>query len=307
MDNVQDGVPGDSLVLSAIRRLWQDAVGIVGVLVLPLVCGCSPAKNLSPSRLERGYAVILPGIEGTSYLNRNVAKGLIDGGWPGAVEVYDWTAGSVFLFPVNLRALERNKHEAEKVARKIVAYQSKHPGKPVHIIGHSGGGGVAVLALEALPPDRQITSAILLAPAISPDYDLRQALRHTEQGVWNFYSRHDVGFLKAGTMFMGTMDGQHTSAAGAVGFHAPWGLDDAGRRLYATKLRQQPYSRKMADSGHTGSHVGWAEPRFVAEWLCPIMLAQTNDRAVFAADSHESNVSTPEAQRADGVDPQKKR
>jgi hypothetical protein len=37
------------------------------------------------------------------------------------------------------------------------------------------------------------------------------------------------------------------------------------------------------------------------------MLAQTNDRAVFAADSHESNVSTPEAQRADGVDPQKKR
>jgi pimeloyl-ACP methyl ester carboxylesterase len=278
--------PGDRMGY-VIRRCWQDLLGIAGVLVVPLLGGCAPAKQLTPARLDRGYTIILPGIEGTSFLNTSVAKGLVDGGWPGAVEVYDWTAGSVLLFPVNLRALERNKEKARRIAEKITRYQIKYPGRPVHIIGHSGGGGVAVLALEALDSGRQITSAILLAPAISPDYDLRRALRQTEYGIWNFYSRHDVGFLKAGTTVMGTIDGRHTSAAGAVGFQMPWGLDEDDRRLYAVKLRQQAYSRKMADSGHTGGHVGWANRQFVAEWLCPIMCAQIPERPSLAAESEK--------------------
>jgi len=273
----------------ALQRCWQDLLGVCGVLFVPLLAGCSPARQLTPARLERGYTIILPGIEGTSTLNADVAKGLVDGGWPGALEVYDWTAGSVLLFPVNLRALERNKDEARRIAQKVVAYQTKYPGRPVHIIGHSGGGGVAVLALEALPEGRRITSAILLAPAISPDYNLTKALRKTRHGVWNFYSRHDVGFLKAGTLLMGTIDGRHTSAAGAVGFQMPWGLDEEERRLYATHLRQQPYSRKMAESGHMGGHVGWANRRFVAEWLCPIMLAQMNVQPTAGPDLQRPN------------------
>ncbi len=276
--------PGDRIG-HVLRRCWQDLLGVAGVLALPLLGGCAPARQITLTRLDRGYTIILPGIEGTSFLNASVANGLVDGGWPGAVEVFDWTAGSVLLFPVNLMALERNKEMGARIAEKITAYQIKYPGRPVHIIGHSGGGGVAVLALEALPAERQITSAILLAPAISPDYDLRRALRHTEYGIWNFYSRHDVGFLKAGTTVMGTIDGRHTSAAGAVGFQMPWGLDDEDRRLYAAKLRQQAYSRKMADSGHTGGHVGWANRQFVAEWLCPIMTSQLPERPTLAAES----------------------
>ncbi len=189
------------------------------------------------------------------------------------------------MCPGNLSALERNRHEANKIASKIVKYQERHPNRPVHIIGHSGGGGVAVLTLEALPADHGITSAILLAPAISPDYDLRRALRRTEEGIWNFYSRYDVGFLRAGTTFMGTIDGQHTSAAGAVGFQMPPGFDGDDRNLYASRLRQQGYSRKMADSGHTGSHTGWAGRQFVSEWLCPIMLSQMKKRPDMAGGS----------------------
>ncbi len=262
-------------------------------MLLAPFCGCfSPTREVSTERLNHGYIVVLPGIEGVSYLNHNIAEGLVDGGWPGAVEVYDWTAGSVLLFPVNLRAYERNKREAAKIAAKITAYQDKHPGRPVHLIGHSGGGGVAVLALEALPPSRKITSALLLAPAISPDYDLRRALRRTEQGIWNFYSRYDIGFLKAGTTVMGTIDGEHTSAAGAVGFQMPWGLDEADRRLYSTLLKQQPYSRKMGDSGNSGGHIGWANRQFVGEWLCPILLAQSSQQTVFAADTGDSGRQT---------------
>jgi pimeloyl-ACP methyl ester carboxylesterase len=258
-------------IIRALRRCWQDLVGIVGVITLPLVCGCSPARYVTPQRLERGYTIILPGIEGTSFLNANIADGLLDGGWPGAIEVYDWTAGTVFLFPVNLWNLDRNKQEAARIARMIRSYQDRYPERPVHIIGHSGGGGVALLALEALPADHPITSAVLLAPAVSPGYDLRRALRRTQQGIWNFYSEFDVGFLKAGTLVMGTIDGQHTMAAGAVGFEVPTGLDADGRRLYAARLRQEAYSAKMADSGNTGGHIGWACRGFVSEWVCPIL------------------------------------
>lgn len=269
-----------------LARIWQDSVGLLGVVALPLLCGCGATKYLDSNRLQHGYTVVLPGIEGASFLNTSIAKGLRDAGWPAAIEVYDWTAGSVILAPLSLRALERNKREARTVARKIIEYQDRYPERPVHIIGHSGGGGVAILTLEALPPDRQITSAILLAPALSPDYDLRRAMRRTKYGIWNYYSRHDVGFLKAGTTVMGTIDGQHTSAAGAVGFHLPWGLDDDDRRLYSTKLHQQPYSRKMAEAGHSGGHMGWANRRFVASWIYPVMASQVEPEPEFAADTN---------------------
>jgi pimeloyl-ACP methyl ester carboxylesterase len=281
---VNPGHRAISVLAGGRSRLATIAGATIAACLLPMVSGCGPVRVLTASRLERGYVVILPGIEGTSYLNADIAKGLIDGGWPGAVEVYDWTAGTVLLFPVNLRALDRNKHEAERIARKITEYQGRHPGRPVYIIGHSGGGGVAVLALEALPPERQITSAILLAPAISPDYNLCRALRRTSQGIWNFYSHYDIGFLQAGTTVMGTIDGRHTSAAGAVGFEMPAGLDDEDRRLYATRLRQQAYSRKMAHSGNEGSHTGWADRQFVADWLCPLILAQMPEQSSVASD-----------------------
>jgi len=162
-----------------------------------------------------------------------------------------------------------------------------------HLIGHSGGGGVAVLTLEALPPDRKITSAILLAPAIAPDYDLRKALRRTQYGIWNFWSPYDVGFLKAGTTVMGTIDGRHTSAAGATGFVAPWGLDDEDRRLYGAMLHQQRYTQKMAEYGHTGGHIGWANRRFVASWLAPIITSQSDNTASleYAADTQRIRVT----------------
>jgi pimeloyl-ACP methyl ester carboxylesterase len=257
---------------------------VLGLIALPLLSGCtSPAKIRSPERFDRGYVIVLPGIEGASPLNTNIAKGLRDGGLPAAIEVYDWTAGTV-LFPVNLRALNRNRKEARRVAGKIVDYQNRYPNRPVHIIGHSGGGGIAVLALESLPAGRQVTSAILLAPAIAPDYDLREALSKTQYGIWNFWSPHDIGFLKAGTTIMGTIEGRHTTAAGAKGFVRPWGLVEEDRRLYESKLHQQRYTKKMSDYGHRGGHTGWANRRFVAHWLTPLIYRQYVEQAKYARD-----------------------
>ena len=45
----------------------------------------------------------------------------------------------------------------------------------VYLVAKSGGAGVVVKALELIE-EKQVERAILLAPALSPDYDLSRAL-----------------------------------------------------------------------------------------------------------------------------------
>ena len=120
------------------RGVWA----IVLALFPIWLSGCGLSDLRSRDRMQNGYVIVLPGIEGRSTLNWSVAKGLADGGVPAAIEVYDWTlGGSVFTAVASLRAEGHNRSEAKKIARQIIAYQDSHPGKPTHIVGHSGGGG----------------------------------------------------------------------------------------------------------------------------------------------------------------------
>jgi pimeloyl-ACP methyl ester carboxylesterase len=258
-------------------RMRSLAAMLICILMSVVFTGCTdPIQYVTQERLQHGYILILPGIEGWSPLNSGIAKGLVEGGCPHAIEIHDWTMAGAVTFPVNLRDYQRNQREAAKIARKLVDYQDRYPRKPIHLVGHSGGGGMAVLALEDLPADRRVETGILLAAALSPDYDLRRALKRTHYGLWNFYSAYDVGFLKAGTVAMGTIDGRHTTAAGAVGFKPPWGMTAEGRELYGRLLHQQSYSSRMSKSGHHGGHAGWASPKFVAQWLAPLILSHDN-------------------------------
>jgi pimeloyl-ACP methyl ester carboxylesterase len=232
---------------------------------------CGEYENwLAPERAERGYTIILPGVEGTSWFNVSIARGLVDAGHDGAIEIDDWTTGYWPMFVYHLMALERNKAEAQKIAGKIVAYQDRYPNRPVRLIGHSGGAALAVLVLEALPEDRKITQAVLLAGALSPDYNLSTALGRTERGVTTFYSPGDVLYLMAGTLALGTIDRQHTASAGAVGFRLPDHLTTDARQLYETLLHQEPYRWEMARSRNFGGHIGPANRKFVADWVAPL-------------------------------------
>jgi hypothetical protein len=257
------------------RSVLFRVIGLALVLCMVSAGGCTPLRSTKPlrtaERRARGYVIILPGVEGRSYLNENIAFGLKDGGVPGAIEIYDWTVGGTLTWLLSLRWTGHHQREAAKIAAKIKGYQDAYPGRPVCLIGHSGGGGMAVLALEKLPPERRIDSAILLAPALSPDHDLRKALIRTRSGIWNYYSKYDVGFLQAGTSTFGTIDGRHARAAGAVGFVKPWGMDKSGHDLYDRMLHQQEFTPQMAESGHYGLHTTWARKSFVTRWLAPIV------------------------------------
>ena len=258
------------------------AANLAGLALLLLgSAGCRvPGHMRSAERIRRGMVFVLPGIEGRSVWNLNIALGLDEGGVTSAIDIFDWTTGMPAGYLINLTDLERNRRQARLLADKIVAHREKYPGSPVHIIGHSGGGGVAVLALEALPPGRQIDMVILLAPALSPDYDLTSALRRTRHGICNFYSEYDVGLLKVGTSIFGPIDRHYGPSAGAVGFELPADADDSARAMYRRRLRQIAWEKQLRQHGADGSHIGWASRRFAREYLAPLIMRNEAARPI---------------------------
>lgn len=260
--------------------------GFLAVLLLAVVAnsGCVVSDLSTADRMKNGLVIVLPGIEGRSKYNADIARGLDDGGVPCAIQIFDWGRDLPLGSLVNLMDYSGNQHQAHLIAKRIMTYQDEHPGMPVHLVGHSGGGGLAVLALEALPPERKVSSTLLLAAAISPDYDLTEALSGTEKGIWNFYSGSDIGYLRVGTTIFGTIDRKHTSAAGAVGFE----------RKYA-KLHSVAYRRAMNNSGHSGSHTGWSKRQFVALWLAPVINAAGDARAGYQIRLDDRALAPPTA------------
>ena len=176
---------------------------------------------------------------------------------------------------------------------KILRYQQAHPGRPVHLIGYSGGGGIAVWALEELPAGTKVASAILLAPTLSFNYRLGPALNHTERGIQNFYSPWDVPILMTACSIVGTTDGRHRFPGGAVGFHPRWWSSSEEQRIHATQVHQHPYSfATMLMQGHPGGHYGWVRQGFVAAHVAPLLLSTAADPAPVAL------ARTPEPERA---------
>jgi pimeloyl-ACP methyl ester carboxylesterase len=250
------------------------------LLTLAAASGCALPNTVAPQRYERGLVVVLPGVDGRSHWSDRLIRGLDKGGVTSAIEFYDWTTGVPGTFLVNLAYLERNMEVAQKLARRISDYQREHPGRPVQLVGHSGGGAITILTLEALAPGQSIDMAVLLAPAISNNYDLSTALTRTRYGICNFCSEEDVILLKVGTSLFGTVDRQRCKAAGAVGFEPPDDLKEADRAAYDVQLRQVRWTPALREYGASGTHLGWTSQRFAREYLASMLVATEARRPI---------------------------
>lgn len=235
------------------------------------VSTASHEPYVTPERLQQGYTIVVVGVNGDNVLSAGLAPGLVEGRYPGAVQVVDWTTGYWPLFIYHLRAAERHQRFARLIADKIVAYRRAYPGRPVNVVGYSAGAVVAIKAIEALPEGAKIDRAILLAGAISPLYDLRTALERTRDGIVSYYQVQDAVALWAGTMLAGTADGVHLPSAGAVGFWTWPGASQQDRHLYRDKLVQLAYKPQMAATGNLGGHFQCVGRNFVAEWISPML------------------------------------
>ena len=227
------------------------------------------------TRLEHGLIIILPGIEGCSSINDSIARGLVAGQLSHAIRIIDWRRFRPWN-PLHLAMERHNRTQARVVAEVITDYQRNFPGRPVHLIGHSAGAGMALFALEQLPAGHSVTTVTLMAAAVSRKFDVVRLLDRTRIGIWNFYSPFDLPTVGLGTILFGTMDRRHRVSAGALGFlladestQSAENFAPGGPRLHQIRFRPN-----MMKSWNFGGHFGSTNAVFVRQHIAPILLRQ---------------------------------
>ena len=205
---------------------------------------------LPTKQLELGLVYMFPGIEGGYWSLGEARRAFRDAGIDSAIYTHEWKYP--FLWLGNLTDYSANRDAAQKAAERIVDYYSRYPGRPVDLVGYSGGGGLAVMTAEALPADVQVRHVILVHAAISPTYDLTGALKNIQGDLVNFYSPYDWFMLGLGTSVFGTIDSEHVAAAGQTGFD----LDEAvSEDVLRPKVKQHEWSLEALRHGHLGGHL----------------------------------------------------
>ncbi|MBL7133204.1 MAG: alpha/beta hydrolase [Phycisphaerae bacterium] len=238
--------------------------------VVWFVAGCGLGSDFNtPDRLENGLVIILPGIEGKSGLNRDIRDGLAAAGIDQAIQIRSWG-----VIPL-LKQMDfiGNRLAGAIIAQEIVAYQDKHPGRPVYVLGHSGGGGIAVFVAEGMPKGRQVDGLILLSASISSAHNLTKALKHCKNGIANFYNRNDAALLGVVTILFGNVCGTHGPAAGLIGFDKPGEKASDEKKLAYAKLYPVALTDDMT-LGDSGAHVSTTRPDFVSIYVAPWVLSQ---------------------------------
>jgi pimeloyl-ACP methyl ester carboxylesterase len=297
------------------KKRWERFCrGSVSALSFPLLHAAkllplTHFHRLEDERLDRGLVVILPGIDGRSFLNLSILHGLLDAGIDRGLVIDDWTTGVPLNIVQHLLDLPRNIGEANRIAGSILDYQQQYPGRPVHIVGHSGGGALALMILESLPPGSRVDGAVLLAPAISRDYDLSKALAKVNTHIWNYSSKLDCIMVGLGTRIVGTIDRKYQYSAGMLGFlpeataaagpgsnfaqaAGEAGSSTVSGEVTAThasaSLIERPYSWQMARRWHWGGHLGCVNRVFIAEEIAPLLGSAVPDPMNPQPDSAES-------------------
>lgn len=218
-------------------------------------------------RKEHGLIIILPGIEGCSTVNESIVQGLIAGRLSHSIHVTDWRRFRPWN-PLHMAMKSHNRLQAERIAEHIRTYRLQFPDGAVHLIGHSAGAGMALFVLECLT-DLKISSAILMAAAISRDYPIHDLLQRTAYGIWNFYSPLDLPAVGLGTMLFGTMDRRHTISAGALGFRQSTFMQR--QKMNGPVLHQVRFTLSMMKAWNFGGHFGWTNAEFVRQHVSPLL------------------------------------
>jgi pimeloyl-ACP methyl ester carboxylesterase len=241
-----------SKLVSALFRIWYG----------------KPAEL--PEGAETGLVLMADGVGGLDLCERSLRQVMGERGGRRLVRPVRWGHG-FGRWHSDLTNVANHRARALDVIGEVLDWRGRRPGSPVYLVGKSGGAGIVVRALEGLP-EGSIEAVVLLAPALSPGYDLSTALKAVRREMVVFWSPMDVVILGAGTWLFKTVDRVRSVGAGMTGFRPPAGLDEAGRSEYA-KLRQVRWSPSMASTGYLGGHVGPDLPAFLRKYVVPLLTA----------------------------------
>ncbi len=248
---------------------WKSILSLWSVPLLIAFCvslGCEAPRPI-PEQLNQGLIWMFPGIEGGEWSLAEARRGFRDAGVQSAIRTHKWDFPFGTL--LNLCYYEGNLKAARKDAQEIIQYRQTHPDQPIDLVGYSGGAGVALMVAEALPEDIKIRNVLLDHGAVSPDYDLTEALKRIDGKIINYYSPWDWFFLGVGTSIFGTMERVHTESAGKVGINPETAIPDPESRY---KLIQHSWSKEMFTTGHYGGHLPILSYDWNKKYLAPYLL-----------------------------------
>jgi pimeloyl-ACP methyl ester carboxylesterase len=224
-------------------------------LILFVAAGCTEKHPPADKRI----VFLLPGVAGGKYETLTRA---IEESAKCEVRRVPWGAPAP-LFMLNFSNRKIHEDAERKLAEAILEYRATHPSAEVDLIGHSAGCGVILGALKRLPAHAHIRTVALLAPSVSPKYDLTPAILKLER-LHVFTSSLDTVFLKWRTSHFGTYDNIKTPAAGNAGFD----LSSLSSELRA-KVIEHPYSDAWKSLGNDGGHFGTLADDFAKKIIAP--------------------------------------
>jgi hypothetical protein len=237
----------------------------------PLPGRTTAAQGDTEARAPGGLVLVADGVGGFDVCGTALRYVLAAEKLPYAVEVFPWGHGFGRWF-ADLTNVTNRDEKAQLMAETARRFKAERPTDPIFLVAKSGGAGVVVKALELID-EMQVERAVLLAPALSPAYDLSMALRAVRRELVVFWSPLDVFMLGLGTKLFGTVDRVRTVGAGMVGFRPPatgGNLNENNDGQY-DKLRQICWRPRMASSFYLGGHFGTDSPLFLRKYVVPLL------------------------------------
>jgi len=222
---------------------------------------------------EKEVLFILDGVGGMQFMPLLARRALREEGIDLATVFNHWQYGLPGEIWTDLMWHRRNRVMGVQLARLILKYRRQFPHSRMHLLGSSGGAGIAIYALESLRDHMQIDTLLLACPGVAPTYHLAPAL-HVVQRCYVLVSHRDNVILGLGTRLFGTTDRRRTTAAGCAGFVIPAGLDVFDRAAY-DRLHEIHWTPDMASLGHYGGHTGWTANAFLRKHLMPLLHGET--------------------------------
>ena len=263
-------------------RFRRGAVpGALACLLAAVAQGCATIPK-HPMTLTNEDAIIF--VQGTSgpvrWGDRQLAEAMDRTACPARLVAHQWHKSRPPCYVVcNEKEYALVQAAAADLREIVMDLRRRHPDAEVHVAAQSAGCEVTRLALAGFEDGVMVDSVLMVAPSISPEVPLGDALGHVRGTLAYTTSSVDV-LMWAGTALLCTTDQKKCSAAGYSGFRPPKDSPDEVVALYREKLRRIRWKPEYIRYGWTGDHVSGWSPDFAASFAIPFFCGHVSGEDV---------------------------